>query len=262
MIRKTDVESKVFIENWWRVSQGRLSHSTCVYCKSIHGFYSCYRHALCVIRIDRNNIGEGETMSPDHISPILLSRFPFDSCEINMDQSAIEVRRQVMAQLKGRSVDEQTEIDAAKSAITFTATEADRLLDVMRREEFEEAGKILDDSDYPDQSAITSIVLDNPLQTEQSRVKQQVRQCLKEVISDLEYQPTTREQADWKTNNPEAFSHLTQTKHVNNAIRRHLVMTHTHTQKLKIISGLSIKDAHTFRCQMQNRRASAKAQRT
>ena len=49
----------------------------CVYYESIHGFYSwetlICRHAPCVIKIDRNNIGEGKTETPDHTSSIFLS---------------------------------------------------------------------------------------------------------------------------------------------------------------------------------------------
>ena len=114
----------------------------------------------------------------------------------------------------------------------------------MRREEFEETGKILDD--YSDRSAIASIVKDKPPHKEMQRVRQQVRQCLKEVINDLDYRPTKSEQTHWHTHNPEAFSHNTKTSEVNSAIKRHLLVIHIHKQKLKIISGLSIKDAHTL----------------
>jgi len=79
---------------------------------------------------------------------------------INMDQLETEVGLQAMAQVRGRSVDELAARDAAKSVIAFTATENDEHLDVMRREEFEGAGKILDD--YSDRSAIASIVKDTP----------------------------------------------------------------------------------------------------
>ena len=106
-----------------------------------------------------------------------------------MDQSETEVRRQaiMMTQRMGRSVDELAARDAVKSA----TTEDDRHLDVMRREEFEKAGKIL--NDYSDRSAIASIVKDNPPRKEMRRVGQQVRQCLKEVINNRDYQPTKNE---------------------------------------------------------------------
>jgi len=113
----------------------------------------------------------------------------------------------------------------------------------MRREEFEETGKILDD--YSDRSAIASIVKDKPPHKEMQRVRQQVRQCLKEVINDLDYRPTKSEQTHWHTHNPGAFSHYGK-KHLTTAIKRHLLVIHIHKQKLKIISGLSIKDAHTL----------------
>jgi len=96
--------------------------------------------------------------------------------KINMDQSETEVRRQVMMQAKGRSVDELAERDTAKSVNTFAATEVDKHLDVMRREEFEQAGKILDD--YSDKSAIVNIVKDKPNQNQMARVKQRARKCL------------------------------------------------------------------------------------
>jgi len=117
------------------------------------------------------------------------------------------------------------------------------------REEFEEAGKILDD--YSNRSAIAGIVKDNPPRKEMQRVKQQVRQCLKEVINNLDYQPTKSEQTHWHTRNPGAFNHFKNMGDVNKAIRQHLLAINTHKQKLKIISGLSISDVHTFRCQMQ-----------
>ena len=164
-----------------------------------------------------------------------------------MDQSETEVRRQAMIQRRGRSVDELAARDAVKSI--FTATEDDKHLDVMRREVFEEAGKILDD--YSDRSAIASIVKDKPPVKDMQRVRQQMRQCPKEVINDLDYRTTKREQTHWHTHNPEAFSHNTKTSEVNSAIKRHLLVIHTHKQKLKIISGLSIKVAHKLRCQMQ-----------
>jgi len=119
------------------------------------------------------------------------------------------------------------------SATIFTATEDDRHLDVMRREEFEEAGKILDDDS--DRSAIASIIKDKPPYKERQRVRQQVRQCLKEVINDLDYRPTKSEQTHWHTNNPGAFSHYTKTYNQNTSIRRHLLSIHAHKQKLKII---------------------------
>jgi len=103
----------------------------------------------------------------------------------------------------------------------------------MRREEFEEAGKILDD--YSDKSAIASIVKDNPPHKEMVRVEQQVRQCLQEVIIDLDYRPTKSEQTHWHTHNPGAFSHHTKTWTLNTAIRNRLLILHTHKQKLKII---------------------------
>ena len=129
-----------------------------------------------------------------------------------------------------------------------------------RREEFEEAGKILDD--YSDRSVITSIVKDNPPRKEMRRVRQQVRQCLKEVINNLDYRPTTSELQHWHTHNPGTFNHYKNMRDVNKAIRQHLLVINkairqhllvinTHQQKLKIISGVSITDAHTFRCQMQ-----------
>jgi len=179
---------------------------------------------------------------------------------IDMDQSETEVRHQTMTQRMGRSVDELAVRDAVKSATTFTATEDDRHLDVMRREEFEETGKILDD--YSDRSVITSIVKDNPPRKEMRRVRQQVRQCLKEVINNLDYRPTTSELQHWHTHNPGTFNHYKNMRDVNKAIRQHLLVINkairqhllvinTHQQKLKIISGVSITDAHTFRCQMQ-----------
>ena len=79
---------------------------------------------------------------------------------INMDQWETEGGSQAMVQVIGRSVDELAARDAAKSVTTFTATEDDKHLDVMRREEFEEAGKILDD--YSVRIAIASIGKDKP----------------------------------------------------------------------------------------------------
>jgi len=173
---------------------------------------------------------------------------------INMDQLETEVGLQAMAQVRGRSVDELAARDAAKSVIAFTATENDEHLDVMRREEFEGAGKILDD--YSDRSAIASIVKDTPSHKKMRRVKQQGRQCLKEVIDDLGYRPAESERTHWHTHNPRAFSHYKK-RDTHIAIKRHLLVIHAHkvghtrSQKLKIISGLSIKDAHTLRCYMQ-----------
>jgi len=145
---------------------------------------------------------------------------------INMDQSETEVRRQAMAQVRGRSVDDLAARDTAKSATTFTATEDDKHLDVMRREEFEEACKILDV--YSDRSAIASIVKDKPPHKEMQRVRQQVRQCLKEVINDLDYRPTKSEQTHWHTHNPGAFSHYEKKtlKHSNQTTS----VGHTHSQ--------------------------------
>jgi len=89
------------------------------------------------------------------------------------------------------------------------------------------------------------------LDKEMRRVKVQVRQCLKEVIDDLGYQPTQGEQTHWRTHNPGAFSHL-KSKNIAMAVRRRLLaITHAHKQKLTMISGLSIQDAHTLRCNMQ-----------
>ena len=113
--------------------------------------------------------------------------------------------------------------------ITFTATKEDKHLDVMRREEFEEAGKIL--NDYSDRSAIASIVKDKPLNKEMRRVKQQVHQCLKEVINDLDYRPTSSEQSHWRKHNPGAFSHIKKVS-INGVIKRHLLVIHAHEQKL------------------------------
>jgi len=180
----------------------------------------------------------------------------------NMDQSETEGRRQAMTQRMGRSVNELAARDAVKSATTFTTTEDDRHLDVMRQEEFEEAGKILDD--YSDRSAIASIVKDNPPRKEMRRVRQQVHQCLKEVINNLDYQPTKSELSHWHTHNLGAVNHYKNVRDVNNGIRQHplatnnhqqklLLATNTHQHKLNIISGLSIMDAHTFRCEMWKR---------
>jgi len=150
-----------------------------------------------------------------------------------MDHSETEVRHQAMTQRFGRSVDELAARDAVKSATTFTATEDDRHLDVMRREEYDEAGKILDD--YSDRSAIASIVKNKHPNKETRRVRQQVRQCLREVINDVDYQRTKSEQTHWHTHNPAAFNHYANTKDVNRAISRHLLTINTHKQKLKII---------------------------
>ena len=139
----------------------------------------------------------------------------------NMDQSETEGRRQAMTQRMGRSVNELAARDAVKSATTFTTTEDDRHLDVIRQEEFEEAGKILDD--YSDRSAIASI----------------------EVINDLDYQPTSSEQSHWRKHNPGAFSHIKKVS-INGVIKQHLLVIHAHKQNLKIILGLSIKDAHSY----------------
>jgi len=157
---------------------------------------------------------------------------------INMDQLETEVRRQGMAQRLGISVDELVARDAVRSATTFAATEDESHVDVMRREEFEQAGKILDD--YPDWSAIASIVKDKPPPKEMKRVRKQVRQCIKEVINNHDYQPTKREQSHWHRRNPGTFNHYTRTGDVNVAITRRLLAIHTHKQALKIISGLSI----------------------
>jgi len=167
-----------------------------------------------------------------------------------MDQSDTDIRRQAMAHVQGRSVNDQAERDTAKSSITFAVSEVDKHLDVMRWEEFEEAAKILDD--YSDKSTIASIVKDKPPRKEMTRVKQQVRQRLKEVIDDLEYRQTTSKRTQWRTSNPGAFSHCKTTHTLDTTIKRHLLLTHTHKLKLKIISGLSIKDAQTFRCQLQD----------
>jgi len=121
----------------------------------------------------------------------------------------------------------------------------DKHLDVMRREEFEEAGKIL--NDYSDRSAIASIVKDTPPHKEMRRVKQQVRQCLKEVLNDLGYRPAQSEQTRWHTH----ISHFKKKGDIPTAIKRHLLAIHAHKQKSRITLGLSIKDAHTLRCYMQ-----------
>jgi len=165
-----------------------------------------------------------------------------------MDQWETEGGSQAMVQVIGRSVDELAARDAAKSVTTFTATEDDKHLDVMRREEFEEAGKILDD--YSVRIAIASIGKDKPPHKAMRRVKQQVRQYLKEVIIDLDYRPTPSEQTHWHTHNPGAFSHYKK-RDINIAFKRHPLVIHAHKQKLKIISGLSIKDEHTLRFYMQ-----------
>jgi len=153
-----------------------------------------------------------------------------------------------MAQVWGISVDELAARDTAKSMITFIATEDDKHLDVRWREEFEEAGKILDD--YSDRSAIASIVKDKPPPEDMRRVQQQECQCLKEVIDDLGYRPAQSKQTHWHTHNPGAFSHYKK-RDIHIAIKRHLLSIHAHKQKLKIILGLSIKDAHTLQCYMQ-----------
>ena len=132
--------------------------------------------------------------------------------------------------------------------ITFTAIEDDNHLDVMRWEEFEAVGKIL--HDYSDRSAIASMVREKTIDREMRRVKQQVCQCLKEVIDNLGYQPTQSEQRQWRTQNPGAFSHLKR-RHIPLAVRRRLLAIHGHKQKLTIISGLSIQDAHALRCALQ-----------
>jgi len=144
-----------------------------------------------------------------------------------MDQSETEVGRQAMAQRRGRSVDELGARDAAKSVITFTATQEDKHLDVMWREEFEEAGKILDD--YSDRSAIARSLKDKPLNKETQRVKQQVRQCLQEIINDLDYQQTSGEQTHWRTHNSGAFSHYKKGG-IQIVIKRHLLVIHAHKQ--------------------------------
>jgi len=141
--------------------------------------------------------------------------------KIDMDQSETYIIRQAMAQHRERSVDELAARDAAKSVLTDTATEEDKHLDEMRREKFEEAGKILDD--YSDRSAIASI----------------------EVINDLDYQPTSSEQSHWRKHNPGAFSHIKKVS-INGVIKQHLLVIHAHKQNLKIILGLSIKDAHSY----------------
>jgi len=168
--------------------------------------------------------------------------------KIDMSLPEPQIRRQDMALMTGSSVEELAARDAAQSKITFAATENDRYLDVMRRVEFEAAGKILDD--HSDRSAIASIVKAKSSDKEMKRVKAQVRQCLKEVIDDLGYQPTPGEQMHWRTHNPGAFSHL-KSRYIATAVRQCLLVMHAHTQKLTIISGLSIQDAHALRCNMQ-----------
>jgi len=111
-----------------------------------------------------------------------------------------------ISEVMGSSVDELAARDAAKSLIAFAATEDDKYLDVMRREEFEAAGKIL--HGYSDRSAIANIMKETPPDQEMRRVKQQVRQCLKEVIDDLGYRPAQSEQTHWRTHNPGAFRHF------------------------------------------------------
>jgi len=172
--------------------------------------------------------------------------------KIDMSLPEPRIRSQTMAQVRGRSVDELAARDVAKSMISFTATEDDNHLDVMRREEIEAAGKIL--HDYSDRSAIAGIVKEKPPNKEMRRVKQQVRQCLKEVIDDLHYRPAQSEQTHWRTHNPGAFSHLRK-RDIPLAIRRHLLAIHAHKQKLTIISGLSLQDAHTLRCYTQETHA-------
>jgi len=71
--------------------------------------------------------------------------------------------------------------------------------------------------DYSDRSAIASIVKDKPPKKEMRRVREQERQCLKEVINDLDYRPTKSEQTHWHTHNPGAFNHYTNTSDVNKA---------------------------------------------
>ena len=117
-----------------------------------------------------------------HCSPIASSlRFLFDSCaqhvniaasgakynfqtkekvltaarnagKIDMSLPEHQIWRQAMAQARGSSVDELAARGAAKVMITFTATEDDNHLDVMRREEFEATGKIL--HNYSDRSTM------------------------------------------------------------------------------------------------------------
>ena len=173
--------------------------------------------------------------------------------KINMSLPESQIQRQAMALMKGSSVDELSARDDAQSIITFAATENDKYLDVMRRVEFEVAGKILDD--HSDRSAIASIVKETPPDKEMRMIQQQVRQCLKEVINDLGYRPAQSEQTHWRTHNPGAFSHLRK-RDIPLAIRRRLLAIHVHKQKLTIISGLSLQDAHTIRCYMQEQYAS------
>ena len=97
-----------------------------------------------------------------------------------------------MAQDRGSSVDELAARDAAKAMITFTATEDDNHLDVMRREEFEAAGKTL--HEYSDRSEIARLVKGKTTDKEMGKVNQQVRHCLKEIINDLSYSPAQSEQ--------------------------------------------------------------------
>jgi len=73
--------------------------------------------------------------------------------------------------------------------------------------------------DYSDRSAIASTVKDNPPRKEMLRVRQQVHQCLKEVINNFDYQPTKSEQTHWHTHNPGAFNHYNNTVDANKAMR-------------------------------------------
>jgi len=173
--------------------------------------------------------------------------------KIDMSLPESRIRRQTIAQVRGSSVEELAARGAAKSLMTFAATEDDKYLDVMRREDLEAAGKIL--HDYSDRSAIASIVKETPPDKEMRMIQQQVRQCLKEVINDLGYRPAQSEQTHWRTHNPGAFSHLRK-RDIPLAIRRRLLAIHVHKQKLTIISGLSLQDAHTIRCYMQEQYAS------
>jgi len=102
--------------------------------------------------------------------------------------------------------------------------------------------------EWPDQSAIANLVLYRPTQEEHRAVNTRVRGSLTLVLEEIDYRTTKSEKQSWHDNNPSAFK---DNQNRLSAVSNHLKQVHTHQQNLKIKSGLSINDAHIFRCCMQ-----------
>ena len=102
-------------------------------------------------------------------------------------------------------------------------------------------GKIMDE--WPDQSAISNLVVYRPSREEHYAANTRVRWSLKSVLEEIDYWPTNSKKQSWHDNNPSAFK---DDKNNLGAVMDHLKRVHTHKQKLKIISGLSVHQRCTY----------------